>query len=83
MEMTVENNDTHHQGSDRSDAKSVSSKTEQQEHEEQRIHTEERLSMDPTDMADAIDQEQDQKFDGDNESRYEDEVDKNLPNNAR
>lgn len=57
--------------------------TEQQEQEEQRVQTDERLSMDPTDMADAIGQEKDQKFDGDSETRYEDEVDKSLPDDAR
>lgn len=76
-------NSTNPQDAERSDAESVGSRTEQQEQEEQRIQTEERLSMDPTDMADAIGQEKDQKFDGDSETRYEDEVDKALPNDAR
>ena len=79
----MENNSTHHQDADRNDAKSVGSETEQQEQEEQRIHTEERLSMDPTDMADAIDQEEDQKFSGDDTTRYAAEVDEALPDDAR
>ncbi len=82
QEMTVAENSTHRQDAERDDAESVSSKAEEQEQEEQRIQTEARLSMDPTDMADAIDHEKDQKFDGDDETRYGDEVDKALPNDA-
>ena len=79
----MENDSTQQQDSDRNDAESVGSKAEQQKQEQQRIQTGERLSMDPTDMADAIDQEKDQKFDGDSETRYEDEVDEALPDDAR
>jgi len=83
QEMTVEQSSTPEQHKDRSVADSAGSATAQQSQEEQRIQTEERLSMDPTDMADAIDHEKDQKFDGDDESRYEDEVEEALPDNAR
>ncbi len=79
----MEQSSTHEQNADRSVAESAGSATEQQSQEEQRIQTEERLSMDPTDMADAIDHEKDQKFDGDDETRYEDEVEEALPDNAR
>lgn len=79
----MDQNSTNPQNAEHSDADSVGSKAEHQEQEEQRIQTDERLSMDPTDMADAIGQEKDQKFDGDNETRYEEDVDKALPDDAR
>ncbi len=76
-------NSTHQDTSDGVDAETVASKTEQQKQEEQRVETSQRLSMDSEDMADAIDHEQDQKFDGDDETRYADEVDQALPDDAR
>lgn len=53
--------------------------TEKQE----RIRTDERVGMDDGDLEDAIDQEQDQKVKPDDESRYEDEVDKSLSDETR
>ena len=67
---------------DDAEAETRSSKTEQQEQQEQRIQTGERMSMDPTDMADAIDQEEDQKFDGQDKTRYEHDVDRALSDEA-
>lgn len=53
--------------------------TEKQE----RIRTDERVGMDDGDLEDAIDQEQDQKVKPDDDSRYEDEVDKSLSDETR
>ena len=50
--------------------------------EQERIHTEERMAMDTRDMADAIDQEQDQKVKPGDESRYEDDVDDAMGDDA-
>lgn len=79
----MEHNSTHEQHAERDVADSAGSSTEKQSQEQQRIHTEERLSMDPSDMADAIGHEKDQKFDGDDETRYENEVKEALPDDAR
>lgn len=65
------------------DAESVAARTEQQEINEAKTLEDERLSMDPADMADAIDHEKDQKWDGTSETRYEDEVDQALPDDSR
>lgn len=65
------------------DAESVAADTEQQELQEAQTLKDERMSMDPTDMADAIDHEKDQKWDGSSETRYEDDVDETLPGNSR
>lgn len=64
------------------DAESVAVEAEQQENQEARTLGDERLSMDPTDMADAIDHEKDQKWDGSSETRYEDDVDEALPDDS-
>lgn len=48
---------------------------EQQQQRQERIQNEERMSMDATDMQEAIKQEQDQKFDADDASRYQGDVD--------
>lgn len=69
---------------DRNDrAESAGTETEQQEIREARTLENERLSMDPTDMADAIDHEKDQKWDGSSETRYENEVEQALPGDSR
>ncbi len=52
--------------------------SEYQEQQEDRVQTDERMSMDDSDMEEAIDQEQDQKFEAVPESRYEDDVDEAL-----
>lgn len=51
--------------------------------QEEKIRTQERVGMDQGDMEDAIDQEQDQKVRPDDESRYEDDVDRALSDNDR
>ncbi len=51
---------------------------EHQQQQEERVETDERVSMDEGDMEEKIDHEQDQKFDGVPESRYEDDVDEAL-----
>lgn len=79
----MEQGSTHEQNANSNVADSAGSASAQQAQEEQRIQTEERLSMDPSDMADAIDHEKDQKFDGDDGTRYEDEVEEVLPDDAR
>ncbi|MGO1486970.1 MAG: hypothetical protein ACTHWA_00265 [Arachnia sp.] len=65
-----------------SDVESAGSQAQQQSQEEQRIQTEERLSMDSSDMGEAIDQEKDSKFDGANDSRYADEAEETLQDGA-
>lgn len=65
------------------DDEAVGSAAKHQEQQEQRVQTEERLSMDPSDMADAIDHEEDQKFNADPKPRYDDEVEEALPDDAR
>lgn len=46
--------------------------------QEEKVRTQERVGMDEGDMEDAIDQEQDQKVKPDDESRYEDDVDRAM-----
>ncbi len=65
------------------DAETRSSKTERQEQQEERIQTEERMTMDPTDLSDAIDKEEDQKFDGKDASRYAEETEQALDDDTR
>ncbi len=74
---------THGQHSGDAEAETRTSKTEQQEQEEQRIETKERLSMDRTDMDDAIDSQEDQKFDGKDTSRYAEETEQALTDDTR
>lgn len=52
--------------------------TQHEDQQEQVTHTDERMSMDGSDIEEAIDQEQDQKFDGDDASRYEGGVDEAI-----
>ncbi len=52
--------------------------TQHEDQEEQRVQTDERMSMDGHDMEEAIDHEQDQKVDPGDQSRYEDNVDQAL-----
>lgn len=52
--------------------------TQHEDEQQQRIHSDERMSMDGGDMEDAIDHEQDQKFDADDASRYEGDVDEAI-----
>lgn len=55
---------------------------EAEEQQRGRAQTDERLDMDASDMEDAIDSEHDQKVDQGDESRYEDEVDAPLSDDA-
>lgn len=48
------------------------------EADEEEVLTDKRVGMDKGDMADAIDHEEDQKFDHDDTSRYEDDVEKAM-----
>lgn len=72
-----------HDASAATDADALGSAAEQQQQEEERTRTEERLSMDASDMTDAIHHEEDQKFDSDPETRYDAEVEEALPDDAR
>ncbi|MDO5735902.1 MAG: hypothetical protein Q4P15_05460 [Propionibacteriaceae bacterium] len=68
--------------SEHNESDTSTAEAEAQQQRTDRVQTEERLTMDGGDMAEAIDQEHDQKVDPSNESRYEDDVDEALPGNA-
>lgn len=56
----------------------TTSGAQHEDQQQQRIHSEERMSMGGGDMEDAIDHEQDQKFDADDASRYEGDVEEAI-----